>query len=52
VVVPTVPVGVPEIIPVEVSNDKPAGKPGLIDQLVAAPPIFVGVSVGMGEPVE
>ena len=36
-------VGVPEITPVPVLNDKPAGKPGLIDQLAAAPPVLVGV---------
>ena len=36
-------VGVPEITPVLVLNDKPAGNAGLIDQLVAAPPVLVGV---------
>ena len=36
--------GVPEITPVLVLNDKPAGNAELIDQLVAAPPVFVGVN--------
>ena len=27
----------------EVLNDKPAGSAGLMDQLVAAPPVLVGV---------
>ena len=38
-------VGVPVITPVEVLNDKPVGNPGLIDQLVAAPPVLVGDQV-------
>ena len=37
-------VGVPEIIPVDVSKDKPLGRGVFIDQLVAAPPVLVGVS--------
>lgn len=35
-------VGVPDIVPVVVSNDKPPGKAVLMDQLAAAPPVFVG----------
>ena len=38
-------VGVPEIVPVVVSNDKPAGNDGLIDQLVDAPPVLVGLQL-------
>ena len=37
-------VGVPDITPVLVLNDKPAGNAELIDQLVATPPVLVGVS--------
>ena len=37
-------VGVPDMVPVVVSNDRPAGNAGLIDQLLAAPPVLVGVS--------
>ena len=37
-------VGVPEITPVLVLNDRPAGNGELIDQLVAAPPVFAGVN--------
>lgn len=40
----------PEITPVLVLNDKPAGKAGLIDQLVAAPPVLVGVNVLIAVP--
>jgi len=39
--------GVPVIFPVEVLNDKPNGNPGLIDQLVAVPPVLAGLSVGI-----
>ena len=38
-------VGVPEIVPVVVSKDRPAGNDGLIDQLVAAPPVLVGLQL-------
>ena len=38
-------VGVPEIVPLVLSNDNPAGSDGLIDQLVAAPPVFVGTQL-------
>ena len=40
-------VGVPEIAPVEVSKDKPAGSVGVTDQEVIAPPLAVGVAVVM-----
>lgn len=38
-------VGVPEIAPVELSNDNPAGRAGVISQFVTAPPVEVGVAV-------
>lgn len=38
-------VGVPEISPVELSNDNPAGSAGVISQFVTAPPLDVGVTV-------
>lgn len=44
-------VGVPEITPVVVLKDKPVGKPGLMDQLVAAPPLLFGVRLDMAVPV-
>jgi hypothetical protein len=37
-------VGVPEIAPVEVSKERPAGSDGEIDQDVIAPPLDVGVT--------
>ena len=37
-------VGVPEITPVEVSRDKPAGNAGDIAQDTTAPPLAVGVT--------
>ena len=40
----------PDIIPVVVSNDKPAGNPGLIDQLDAAPPLFAGTQFVIATP--
>lgn len=40
----------PVICPVVVLNDKPAGKAGPIDQLVEAPPVFVGVQVAIAVP--
>jgi hypothetical protein len=43
-------VGVPEITPVEVLNDNPAGKDGLIAQVVTAPPVLVGVKVDIAVP--
>ena len=45
VVADEVAVGVPEIAPDEVSNDKPDGSVGLIDQDVTVPPVEVGVAV-------
>ena len=38
-------VGVPEIAPVDVEKDKPAGSVGVIDHDVTVPPLEVGVSV-------
>ena len=53
VVVAKVTVGVPEIVPVLVSNDKPEGKvPTVIVKLEAAPPIFVGVAGVIVDPTE
>ena len=52
VFVAEVAVGVPEIIPVDVSNDNPAGKAVFIDQLVGVPPVFVGVSDVIVAPTE
>ena len=37
-------VGVPEIVPVEFENERPAGRDGLIDHDVAGPPLAVGVA--------
>ena len=45
-------VGVPVIAPVEVLKDNPAGKPGLIDQVVTGPPVFVGDQVEIAAPTE
>ena len=36
-------VGVPEIVPVVLSNTRPAGSAGEIDHEVTAPPVDVGV---------
>ena len=38
-------VGVPEIAPVELSNDNPAGRAGVISQFITTPPVEVGVAV-------
>ena len=43
-------VGVPEIAPVEVSSDKPAGSDGETDQDVTVPPDDVGVCVVIAVP--
>ena len=43
-------VGVPEIAPVEVSRDKPAGSDGETDHDVTVPPDDVGVSVVIAVP--
>ncbi len=40
-------VGVPEIAPVEVENESPAGRFAEMDQEVTAPPLVVGVTVVM-----
>ena len=40
-------VGVPVICPVDVLKDNPAGREGPIDQLVAVPPVLVGVHAVM-----
>jgi hypothetical protein len=37
-------VGVPAILPLEVLNVRPAGNVGVIDQLLAVPPVFVAVT--------
>tara|TARA_B100000073_G_C23689765_1_gene555954 strand:- start:546 stop:725 length:180 start_codon:yes stop_codon:yes gene_type:complete len=42
-------VGVPLIVPVEVSNVNPAGTAGEIDQETTAPPVEVGVAFVMVE---
>ena len=53
VVVAKVTVGVPEIVPVLVSNDKPVGSvPLVIAKLDAAPPILVGVAGVIVDPTE
>ena len=44
-------VGVPEIAPVEVSNERPAGRDGETDQLVTGPPLTLGVTVVMVVPL-
>ena len=44
-------VGVPEIAPVEVSSERPAGRDGETDQLVTAPPLTLGVTVVMAVPL-
>ena len=43
-------VGVPEISPVEVEKERPAGTDGEIDQEVTGPPLVVGVTVVMAVP--
>lgn len=52
VLVAALAVGVPDITPVEVLNDRPAGSGALMDQLLAVPPVLVGVNVGMVAPTE
>ena len=42
-------VGVPEIIPVDTSNDKPDGNDGETLQDVMAPPDAVGAALGIAE---
>ena len=43
-------VGVPEIAPVEVSSERPAGNDGDTDQEVTVPPLTDGVAVVMATP--
>ena len=43
-------VGVPEIDPFVVENERPAGSVGEIDQEVTAPPLAVGVAVVIAVP--
>ena len=45
-------VGVPEIAPVEESNERPAGRDGETDQDVTGPPLADGVTVVMAAPFE
>ena len=45
-------VGVPEIAPVEADNESPAGSAGDIDQVVTVPPLYVGVTVCINEPLD
>ena len=44
-------VGVPEMAPVVVENDRPAGNEGEIDHEVTAPPLEVGVTVVIAVPL-
>ena len=43
-------VGVPEMVPSEVSNDNPAGRPGEMDHVTTSPPLTVGVTEVMAVP--
>ena len=43
--------GVPEMAPVEESNDSPVGSEGETDQVVMVPPLEVGVTVVMAVPL-
>ena len=43
--------GVPEMAPVEESNDRPVGSEGETDQVVMVPPLEVGVTVVMAVPL-
>ena len=43
-------VGVPDIIPVDGSNDKPAGNDGPATKMVSAPPVLVGIQDAMVVP--
>ena len=42
-------VGVPEMTPVEVSRDRPAGREGETDQDTTVPPFEVGVAAVIAE---
>ena len=50
VAIAVIAVGVPDITPVLVLSDKPAGNAGLTDQVIAAPPVLAGVSVLIAVP--
>jgi hypothetical protein len=50
VAVALIAVGVPEIVPVDVSSDKPAGNAGDTDQEVTAPPVEEGVTLVIADP--
>ena len=43
-------VGVPQIVPLLVSNVRPVGSEGEIDQVTTAPPLTVGVDAVMPTP--
>jgi hypothetical protein len=42
-------IGVPDIVPFEVSKDNPVGRAGEIDHETTVPPLAVGVTVCIGE---
>ena len=44
-------VGVPEMVPSEVSKDKPAGNEGEMDQVTTSPPLTVGVTEVIAVPL-
>ena len=44
-------VGVPEMAPVDESNESPAGSDGETDQEVTGPPLALGVTVVMAVPL-
>jgi len=44
-------VGVPDIAPLVVENDSPAGSDGEIDQDVIVPPLTLGVAVVIAVPL-
>ena len=44
-------VGVPEIVPSVVSNDRPAERLGEMDHVTTAPPLMVGVTDVMAVPL-
>ena len=45
-------VGVPEIAPVEADSESPFGSDGDIVQVVTVPPLYVGVTVCISEPLD
>ena len=44
-------VGVPEMVPSEVSNDRPPGNEGEMDHVTTVPPLMVGVTDVMAVPL-